>query len=94
MAPVARRLISVRGSMNFHPNDISWSYRGRGMAARRRIKKQIKANDLIKNQINGGRNAGPSHPPKKIVAIMHEIRISPRYSPTINMPNFMPEYSV
>jgi len=64
------------------------------MAARKRIKKQIKPNDLRKNQMIGGRKAGPSHPPKKIVTIMHEIRIRPRYSPTINMPNFMPEYSV
>ena len=45
------------------------------------------------NQTSGG-NQGPSQPPKKRVTINAELSVMPRYSPTKNMPNFMPEYSV
>jgi len=50
-------------------------------------------NDLA-NQITGGIGAGPSHPPKNKVAVIREMRVIPRYSPTKNIPNFIPEYSV
>jgi hypothetical protein len=58
------------------------------------MKKQIKMNVLKKNQNIGGRKPGPNQPPKNRVVIMEEMRIRPRYSPNINMPNFIPEYSV
>src|SRR5664280_2270148 len=54
---------------------------------------QIKKKVLNKNQKTGGRNEGPSHPPKNNVEISAEIRVIPRYSPTKNIPNFIPEYS-
>jgi hypothetical protein len=57
------------------------------------MKKQIKNAVLKKNQNTGGRKAGPSHPPKNKVIIMDEISVTPRYSPTKNIPNFIPEYS-
>lgn len=88
------RLIKVRGNMYFQPKDINWSYRGLGIAARNSMKKQMNRNVLMKNQKIGGRKSGPSQPPKKIVVIIDEISINPRYSPTMNMPNFIPEYSV
>ena len=47
---------------------------------------------LAPNQTAGG-NTGPSQPPKKSSEIVAEIRMTPMYSPTKNMPNFMPEYS-
>ena len=40
-----------------------------------------------------GGSTGPSQPPKKRIVISEEISVTPRYSPTKNMPNFMPEYS-
>jgi hypothetical protein len=52
----------------------------------------INANILIRNQTIGG-NTGPSHPPKKSVAIIAEIKVIPMYSPTKNNPNFILEYS-
>ena len=48
---------------------------------------------LDQNQTAGG-SQGPCQPPKNSTVIMAEIRMTPRYSPTKNMPNFMPEYSV
>src|SRR5208283_5427924 len=81
-----------RGNITFQPHDINWSNRGRGRDARSRMKKQINRNVLSRNQAMGG-SAGPSQPPKKRMLISEEIRITPRYSPTKNMPNFMPEYS-
>ena len=57
------------------------------------MKKPMKANVFSRNQTIGG-NTGPSQPPKNKVAIIAEISVTPRYSPTKNMPNFIPEYSV
>src|SRR5262249_15717867 len=91
-APVISRLGSASGSMTFHPQAINWSKRGRGSAARRRMKKQMKKNILARNHNSGG-NTGPSQPPKNNMVIRAEIRVTPRYSPTKNMPNFIPEYS-
>ena len=53
----------------------------------------MKTNVLSTNQTGGG-STGPSQPPKKSVTIIAEMSVMPRYSPTKNMPNFMPEYSV
>ncbi len=53
----------------------------------------IKKNVLNRNQKTGGRKDGPSQPPKNSVAIIPEISVIPRYSPTKNIPNFIPEYS-
>ena len=78
--------------MAFQAKAINWSKRGRGNEALNRINKQTKTNVFKMNQTNGGRN-GPSQPPKKRVTIKDEIKAMPRYSPTKNMPNFIPEYS-
>src|SRR5678815_1259335 len=53
----------------------------------------MKANVLITNHKIGGRNAGPNHPPKNKQTTSAEINVIPRYSPTKNNPNFIPEYS-
>ena len=47
----------------------------------------------MRNHRNPGR-PGPSQPPKNSVTISAEMSVMPRYSPTRNMPDFMPEYSV
>jgi hypothetical protein len=86
-------LSNTRGNKTFHPTSISWSYLGRGRDALIRMKMQIKMAVLKKNQNAGGKNAGPSQPPKKRVAMSAEIRVTPIYSPTKNIPNFIPEYS-
>jgi len=52
----------------------------------------MKKKVLIRNQTTPGRT-GPSQPPKKKTVIMAEIKVTPMYSPTKNMPNFIPEYS-
>src|SRR5579883_2400732 len=83
---------SASGSMTFQPQAINWSKRGRGRAARNRMKNEMKKNILMRNQTTGG-STGPSQPPKNRIAIRDEMRMIPRYSPTKNMPNFMPEYS-
>jgi hypothetical protein len=68
------------------------------MAARKSTKKQIMMKTLKPNQNSGGNqwpiSAGPCQPPKNNVTIMQEININPRYSPSINIANFMPPYSV
>ncbi len=46
----------------------------------------------MKNHASGG-STGPIHPPKNNTVISADTRMMPRYSPTKNMPNFMPEYS-
>ena len=38
-------------------------------------------------------STGPIQPPKNSVTIMAETTVTPTYSPTKNMPNFIPEYS-
>src|SRR5580693_10083093 len=86
-APVTTRFAKARGSITFQPNDMSWSNRGRGRAARTRTKKEMKKNVLMRNQANPGRT-GPSQPPKNRTAIMLEINVTPMYYPTKNMPNF------
>ncbi len=86
-------LSKTRGNRTFQPTSISWSYLGRGSEARIRMNMQIKNAVLKKNQNAGGKKAGPSQPPKKRVAMRAEIRVTPIYSPTKNMPNFIPEYS-
>ena len=84
--------------MTFHPKSMSWSYLGRGMAALNKMKKLMTKITLTLNQTNGGTQSpkilGPIHPPKKSVTIIQEIRASPRYSPNMNMANFIPPYSV
>jgi hypothetical protein len=92
-APVIRRLSNATGNNTFHPSFINWSYLGRGKEALRRINRPMKKNVFNKNQKTGGKNEGPSHPPKNRVAIIADIRVIPRYSPTKNIPNFIPEYS-
>jgi hypothetical protein len=59
-----------------------------------RTKNAIKANAFVENQTIGGKNAGPNQPPKNRTVISEEIRTSPKYSATKNIPNFIPEYSV
>jgi hypothetical protein len=56
------------------------------------MNRQIKKRVLRENHTIGGKT-GPNHPPKNRVTIMAEMRVIPRYSPTKNMPNFIPEYS-
>src|SRR5215467_12268148 len=56
------------------------------------MKNEIKKNVLTRNQTTGGRT-GPSQPPKNSTVMSAEINVTPRYSPTKNMPNFIPEYS-
>ena len=92
-APVIRILSNETGNSTFHPSSINWSYLGRGKDARSKMNTHIKKNVLNKNQNTGGRNAGPSHPPKNSVEMMADISVIPMYSPTKNMPNFIPEYS-
>jgi hypothetical protein len=93
IAPVIKRFNNERGNKIFHPSSISWSYLGRGNEARRSMNTQMKKNVFNRNQKTGGRNEGPSQPPKNRVAIIAEMRVTPRYSPTKNIPNFIPEYS-
>ena len=84
---------NVNGNKSFQPISINWSYLGLGKAALNSIKKAMNIAVLNKNQNIGGRKAGPSQPPKNIVAMRAEIKVMPRYSPTKNNPNFIPEYS-
>ena len=65
---------------------------GLGRAARIRMKKTDEDEGLQTEPDHGG-STGPIQPPKKSVVIRAEISVMPRYSPTKNMPNFMPEYS-
>ena len=81
------------GKRTFQPNAINWSDLGLGNDALNRMKNRINANILIRNQKIGGKKAGPSQPPKNKVVVMAEISVIPRYSPTKNIPNFIPEYS-
>ena len=92
-APVINMFSNTRGNNTFQPTSISWSYLGRGRDALIRMNMQMKNAVFRKNQKAGGRKAGPSQPPKKSVAISAEIRVTPIYSPTKNIPNFIPEYS-
>src|SRR5579871_3238952 len=91
-APVTSRLASASGSMSFHPQSMSWSKRGRGSDARSKMKNPRKKNVLMKYHTMPG-SSGPCQPPKNNTVIMEEISRIPMYSPTKNMPNFMPEYS-
>ena len=59
---------------------------------RSKMNNEMKKNVLSRNQTIGG-STGPSQPPKNNTVISAEISVTPRYSPTKNMPNFMPEYS-
>jgi hypothetical protein len=88
-----RILSKDKGNNIFQPNSINWSYLGRGNEARSRINTQMKKKVFRRNQKTGGRKSGPSHPPKKSVEIIADINVTPRYSPTKNIPNFIPEYS-
>src|SRR5690606_41949510 len=66
-APVTSRLIRVSGRQNFQLNAMTWSYRGRGIEARSRMKIMTKKQVLSANQKNGicGRMPnGPCQPPK------------------------------
>ena len=92
-APVTSIFRSTRGRSTFQPTSISWSYLGLGRAALISMNKQIKIAVLKKNQNAGGKNEGPNQPPKNNVTIRVEISVTPRYSPTKNIPNFIPEYS-
>jgi len=92
-APVINKFKIDNGKRNFHPYDINWSYLKRGNEARSKMKIIMKANILIKNQTTGGRKSNPSHPPKNKAVINDEINVIPKYSPTKNNPNFIPEYS-
>ena len=93
IAPVTKIFNSDKGKRIFHPSDNNWSYLGLGKDALNKIKNSIKTNVFIKNQTTGGRNAGPSHPPKNKVTVNAEISVIPKYSPTKNIPNFILEYS-
>src|SRR6478735_3347625 len=93
MAPVTNKFNKATGNNIFQPYSMSWSYRGRGNEARSKTKNRIKTNVLRVNQTSGGRNPGPSHPPKNKVTTIAEISVMPRYSPIKNIPNFIPEYS-
>src|SRR5678816_3167823 len=93
IAPVTKIFTNTNGSNTFHPVSINWSYRGRGSDARSSIKKRMKANVFRKNHTHGGRNAGPSQPPKNKVTVIAEMSVMPKYSPIKNIPNFIPEYS-
>jgi hypothetical protein len=57
------------------------------------MNRPIKANVFNTNHTKGGRKSGPSHPPKNKQTVRLEINVMPRYSPTKNIPNFIPEYS-
>ena len=54
IAPVTKRFNNDTGSITFQPKAISWSYRGRGSDARRRMNMQINTNIFIKNQTMPG----------------------------------------
>ena len=43
---------------------------------------------------NTGGSHGPSHPPRKKAVTSADISVIPRYSPTKNIANFIPEYSL
>lgn len=47
----------------------------------------------MRNQTMGGRKENPIQPPKNKVVISAEMSVMPKYSPTKNIPNFIPEYS-
>ena len=81
------------GNNIFHPTPINWSYRGLGSDARRSMKKHIKKPVFRKNHTKGGKKEGPSHPPKNNMVMSEDKSVTPRYSPTKNIPNFIPEYS-
>src|SRR5277367_3000512 len=91
-APVTSKFSSARGSITFQPQDINWSKRGLGSAARNRMNMQMK-NIVFAANHKGAGSHGPSQPPKNNNEMVAEIRVTPMYSPTKNMPNFMPEYS-
>src|SRR5690349_22967325 len=57
------------------------------------MNRPMNKNVFRKNQAHGGRNDGPSQPPKNSVTVIADIRVMPRYSPMKNIPNFIPEYS-
>src|ERR1700722_4692580 len=59
---VATRFAIARGSRNFQPKDISWSYRKRGNVPRTQIKRKRKQKTLATNQ-NTGRTASNSGGP-------------------------------
>src|SRR6056297_3456250 len=63
------------------------------MAARSSTNSATNAPVLMQNHKSGGSH-GPCQPPKNSVTIIAEVTTTPTYSPTKNMPNFMPEYSV
>src|SRR5262245_54157128 len=90
--PVTMMFRSASGNIPFHPNAISRSNSGLGSTARSRMNPQINTNVFRKNQTSGGSH-GPIHPPKNSATVSMEISVTPRYSPTKNIPNFMPEYS-
>src|SRR5687767_13473051 len=92
-AAVIIRLIMVIGNNIFHPKSINWSYLGLGNEALNNIKSMMNTNVFNINHTAGGRKSGPSHPPKYKATVRLEIRTIPTYSPTKNIPNFIPEYS-
>src|SRR3546814_14754395 len=55
--------------------------------------RHLSENQTIDSHGHLSRN-GPLQPPKNSTTVMAETSTMPTYSPTKNMPNFMPEYSV
>ena len=51
-------------------------------------------NSVLRRNQTQRRQPRAQPPPKNSVTISAEISVMPRYSPTKNMPNFIPEYSV
>src|SRR4051794_1992583 len=91
-APVTSRFSKASGSMYFQPQAINWSKRGLGKAARNKMNRQMNTRVLMPNHIAGGRT-GPNHPPQYKSEMAAETRVTPMYSPTKNIPNFILEYS-
>src|SRR3546814_17106365 len=54
--------------------------------------RHLSENQTIDSHGHLSRN-GPLQPPKNSTTVMAETSTMPTYSPTKNMPNFMPEYS-
>src|SRR5688572_32582137 len=98
---------SARGSMNFQPSDISWSYLKRGNVHRTHMKKKRKNRSfakkmsterMVSHPLNGpmlsrGVN-GTSYPPKNSVTISALAVTMFAYSAMKKSENFIALYSV
>src|SRR5579872_561899 len=99
--PVIKTLASARGTRNFHPNAMSWSYRKRGNVPRTQMYRNKKKPTLRQNQKTGsqscscgGPKTGPCQPPRN-TSVATQLTVTMfTYSARKNIANFMELYSV